>query len=241
MKKRGPSEPPLSDCGPAMKRRASDQRTYLPPVDLPDWLPPPVCNYVSSRWGVWKDDENALAILRRIAATPKMEDVWTTLKKRRASDDKLRDFVSCACEKALLYGRKIVPATTRRENDALAKRLSDAADLCRQIIPPSGRSRIRPKLVEAASVMANFFEVGARLQRSLRPPWVVENHIKNDEIRAYVQFLGAETKDLFGNVLFGTVATVASITLDRKISQRQVRNWYKESNKSASASFGRRK
>ena len=67
--------------------------------------------------------------------------------------------------------------------------------------------------------MADFFEVGARLEGSLRSPWVVENHIEDDEIRAYVQFLGAEMKDLFGNVMFGTVATVASVTLDRKISQ----------------------
>jgi hypothetical protein len=206
-------------------------------VDLPDGLPLPVREYVSKGWGVWQGDENALAILRRIATTPKMEDVWNTLKKRRASDSALRDFVSCACEQALLYGHKIYPMMTRKERDARAKRLTDAADLCRALIPASGRSRITPKLVKAASVMANFFEQGARLERSLRSPIVVENRIDDDEIRAYVQILGAETKDLFGNVLFGTVATVASIALDRKISSRQVRNWCK----SPPASFGREK
>ena len=86
---------------------------------------------------------------------------------------------------------------------------------------PPGRS----KLAAAASVMANHFEARAQLQRSLQSPLVVENHIKDDEIRAYVQILGAETKELFGNVLRGTVATVASIALDRTVSERQVRNW----------------
>jgi hypothetical protein len=154
-----------------------------------------------------------------------MRDVWTTLEKRAASDEELRDFVGCACSHALLYGRKIYPAMTRRERDARAKRYSDAAELCHLVIPTSGRSRIFPELVKAASVMAKFFEATSRAQGSLCSPVVVENHIKEDEARAYVQVLGAETKDLFGDVLYGTVATVASVALDRKISSRQVRNW----------------
>jgi len=203
---------------------SKDQCTRL--ADLPDWLPSPVREFVLWAEEAWQRDENALAVLRRIATTPKMEVVWDTLKKRRASDSALRDFVRCACKYALLHGHKIFPMMSRQERDASAKQFSDAVGLSRTI--PPGRS----KLAAAASVMANHFEARARLQRSLQSPLVVENHIKDDEIRAYVQILGAETKELFGNVLRGTVATVASIALDRTVSERQVRNWCGESNKS---------
>ena len=164
-------------------RRELDHTARLRCADLPDWLPSPVREYVS---GAWQGDENALAILRRIATTPKMQVVWNTLKKCHASDDALRDFVSCACQQARFHGHKIYPMMTRKERDARAKRFSDAADLCREIIPPSGRSRIRPKLVKAASIMADFFEAGARLEGSWGSPFVVENRIEDDEIRAYV-------------------------------------------------------
>jgi hypothetical protein len=131
---------------------------------------------------------------------------------------------------------------TRKERDARARRLSDAAELCRAMVPHSGRSRINPKLAAAALVMANHFDANARFMMGLlQSPWVVEHRIKDDEARAYVQALGAETKDLFGEVLYGTVATVATVALDQKISSRQVRNWCAEADKLTPASLRRRK
>ena len=197
---------------------SKDQCTRL--ADLPDWLPSPVREFVLWAEEAWQRDENALAVLRRIATTPKMEVVWDTLKKRRASDSALRDFVRCACKYALLHGHKIFPMISRQERDASAKQFSDAVGLELHDSLPAAPSSQRPPR-SWRTILKHVHD----FQRSLQSPLVVENHIKDDEIRAYVQILGAETKELFGNVLRGTVATVASIALDRTVSERQVRNW----------------
>lgn len=191
----------------------------------------------------WQHDENARAILRRVATHPKMSIVWDTLKKhrwdalkeRRVSDDELQHFMRCACRRALLYGTGFVPMT-RKKRDARARQLSDAADLCRKTVPRS--KRINPALGAAAPVMARHFDAMAQLlKEGVQPPLLVENHIKDDEARAFVQALSAETKDLFGEVLYGTVATVATVALDQEISERQVRNWWDAAEKLTPASL----
>ena len=121
---------------------SKDQCTRL--ADLPDWLPSPVREFVLWAEEAWQRDENALAVLRRIATTPKMEVVWDTLKKRRASDSALRDFVRCACKYALLHGHKIFPMISRQERDASAKQFSDAVGLSSHEFLPAAPSSQRP-------------------------------------------------------------------------------------------------
>jgi hypothetical protein len=53
----------------------------------------------------------------------------------------------------------------------------------------------------------------------------VTNRISNDQARAYVRMLSEETEKLARTTLLGTVATVATIALEQKITARQVRNW----------------
>jgi hypothetical protein len=178
-----------------------------------------------------------LEIVRRLATDPKMRHVWNTLTKhRRASDDDLKDFIMCAFVEAVADGDLTM---TRHELDARVKRLSDAAELCRQVAPGWGHSN--PKLRSSALVMADCFEKFARIERGLLSPWAVEKRIRNDKARAYVRLLGAKAKELFGSTLRGTVATVASVALDQKISEQDVRNWCANSGKAAPVSLRRRK
>jgi hypothetical protein len=201
-------------------------------MNLPDWLPPAVHEFVlreekEERQGQY----DVRAVVRRIATSEKMKSVWRRLKKRGASDDQLREFMVYACVAAATR-----PLMTRKERDARVKPYADAAKLCREVLNPPdhlpGEWRRQlsrsagPKLAAASSVMADYFERSARMMMILPgSPWVVENHIKDDAARAFVQTFGQHTKDIFGDVMYDNVATVAAVALNRKITQKQVRNW----------------
>lgn len=184
-------------------------------MNAPD-LPPPVRSYLF-RAEQLQLSQVAVAIRQRIATAPEMRNVWKTLKDHGASDADLLDFVRCACREPL------PPIMTRKARDAFVKQYADMARRCHEATPSS--RRIAPRLAAAAPVMAKYFKAKAKMMSTLDSPWVVENHIEDDEDRAYVQALGQKTKYLFGKTLYGTLATVASVVLDRPINWSQVRKW----------------
>ena len=61
---------------------------------------------------------------------------------------------------------------------------------------------------------------------SWRPPkFIFSKHEESDAARAYVLELSGLTSELFGEISYKTVATTASVALQRPITQRQVRKW----------------
>lgn len=86
---------------------------------------------------------------------------------------------------------------------------------------------MNPELAAAASLMSGYFVEKARQAENLDSPLVVQHHSDDAVARAYVRMLGDLTKKLFGSVLRNTIATTASIALQREVTEWQVRNWMK--------------
>jgi hypothetical protein len=81
-----------------------------------------------------------------------------------------------------------------------------------------------PKLAAALLLVAQHYEKLGREANPLGAPYLVKNHTTNEQDRVYVRLLVALLRRQFGKRLAGerlgrTVATVASITLDRTITE----------------------
>lgn len=131
---------------------------------------------------------------------------------------------------------------TRSQAEALAALDFDAAEVCRRLAceaPPLSPER------RALEVAAEFIKNHTRwkLEHLLSSPYTIGDRSSrpdnNDskgqklgpgarvEARGRVRALAAETHAIFGQYLYGTVATVATVALqiDPTISKQDVRNW----------------
>ena len=73
-----------------------------------------------------------------------------------------------------------------------------------------------------------FCDVIAKMfakMKDAHTPLVIERNFGSREARGYVRMLAVETRNLFGQRLGGTLATVASVALGKKIEATQVNNW----------------
>jgi hypothetical protein len=77
---------------------------------------------------------------------------------------------------------------------------------------------------EAAKFCNEIVDVYTKL-KAAEAPLVVERNFGSREARAYVGMLAAETRNLFGQLLAGTLAKVASVALMKEITAAQVHNW----------------
>lgn len=190
---------------------------------IPNWVPPSVQNYVSRMQGLLPPPlfANDRAIMERLVTEPTMRHVWRHLKQHSKSDKALAEFFGCAWQSARFPN--IV--TTPKDRATLAAPWSSAAELCRWTNEHDIGARMNPDLAAALVRVADHFDDVARQRGRLDSPLVVSHHGKDDEARAYVRVLGTRTRELFGNTLYGTVATTASVALKRKIGWRQVRQW----------------
>jgi hypothetical protein len=84
---------------------------------------------------------------------------------------------------------------------------------------------LKPGLPAALDLVASYFDEVANREKRSDSTLIVPYHTKADLARAYVLVLGHRTRELFGDILFRTVATTASVALDRKIDWQQVRKW----------------
>jgi hypothetical protein len=82
-----------------------------------------------------------------------------------------------------------------------ARQIEDAAEFCDEIV----------------SVYAKFKDAEA--------PLVVERDFGSNETRGYVRMLAVETRNLFGQLLAGTLAKVASVATGKEVTPAQVHNW----------------
>jgi hypothetical protein len=86
---------------------------------------------------------------------------------------------------------------------------------------------MNPELSAALVRVADYFEEIARKEGCRDSPLVVKHHSVDGHGRAYVRVLGDHTRKLFGSPLYRTVATTASVALQRDIDWQQVREWLK--------------
>jgi hypothetical protein len=80
------------------------------------------------------------------------------------------------------------------------------------------------EIEEAAKFCDENVEAFTEL-KAATAPLVVDRIYGNRQARGYVRMLAIETRSLFGQLLAGTLATVASVALMRDITITQVRNW----------------
>jgi hypothetical protein len=199
-----------------------------PSVDRPSRLPP-VARKIATLFerftNVARKQElpqslaRALVIFERLMNGPKARDVWRVLEKY---DDRLiEDLIIRVCFKPVP-----VAVMSLKERDEFAKTLSLMVAMCQ------GESVLHadndPERAAAFALVADYFEKKEREIKRKDPRWFVKNRTDDDEARAYVRWLGSETRRLTGGTRFSTVATIATIAtivLGLPISVRQVRNW----------------
>lgn len=230
-------------------------------VDMPSWVPPEVRSYV--RWiegqslpPMVADDKTVrqLGAVQRLAIAPKMQHVWKELKRYPAPDEPLRQFLTCACDAAsdppkLRTEKERAEAVTMLRTTAVVCALEHGqmiaeAEKAQPFLSQPGeraKQRDRHQLAAALALVAKHFDTAAENTLKLQSPLFIKHRIRDEEARAFVRLLGDETKRLFGNTLYRTVATVATIALQRPLDWRQVRKWCDRSNKSPSARSDRAK
>jgi hypothetical protein len=202
-------------------------------IELPDWLPPPVRSHVllveKLYSGGLKSEKlpdglkSDLAFLHRLATDPKMYHVWRELAHRKATDKSLVEFFDCAFQPA----RFPFFVTTPKDRAAQAAPWASAAELCRWSHKHGIAAQMNPELAAAFLLVADHFEGEARRKGNTDSPLVVKRHRGDGHHRAYVRVLGNLTRRLFGNSLYRTVATTASVALQQDIDWQQVREWLK--------------
>lgn len=200
-------------------------------VEAPDWLPAPVRSYVAQIEKLLGpalpgEDVSGLfaehfAILYRLASDARMKYVWRELRPRAKSDKALVEFFNCAWQCARIPDFVETP----QDRAALAAPWLEAAKLCRWTKKHAIAARMDPNLAAALDLVARHFDEVARKEGRLDSPRIVKHHGKDDATRAYVRVLGHLTRELFGSTLFRTVATTASVALERRIEWQQVRRW----------------
>jgi hypothetical protein len=80
------------------------------------------------------------------------------------------------------------------------------------------------EIEEAAKFCDENVEAFTEL-KAAEAPLVVDRIYGNRQARGYVRMLAIETRGFFGQLLAGTLATVASVALMRDVTITQVRNW----------------
>ena len=209
-----------------------------PAVDVPSWMPEAARDYLRRIERIKrpklpgdKEPPRELVIAQRLATAPKMRYVWHTLERQAPSDVNaaIWEFFYHAC-------RTSVPVVTLADRDAGIESLSNMAAACRDRRQNDSRVRDNPRLARAFAQVENYFETDARDAKGIDLRYFARHHVKNDDSHAYVRMLGRETKRLFGATLYRTVATVATVVLERQIDWLQVRKWCSsETGKSSSA------
>jgi hypothetical protein len=239
MKKTGRSKRNRFDAEEYARLVASIPR--WPQADMPSWVPAGARKYLLWRERILRIKQSSdseppqeLVIVQRLASAPKMRYVWKELQRRGASDDALWMFASSACHEALNPGIVV----TTKERDKGAEQFANVATICRNMIDQDNRVRNHPKLAAAFALVADHFELWAQETKLLKSPHLVKHRTKDNEARNYVLALGKTTHDLFGNTLYSTVATVASIALGRKVDPARVRYWCAGSDRSTPAILG---
>ena len=124
-------------------------------------------------------------------------------------------------------------AVRQQDLATLVKRWRDAAQMCRVATEEPGRAQLEPDLSKSLTASSLYLEEYASLIERLnnRSPYVIElerDRGGDDTLRARTRALASHARAIFGNYLYNTTATVASVGLSAEVTPRNVREWCKD-------------
>lgn len=212
-------------------------------VVIPDWVPPAVETMAE----VLPVDGGEIA--RRLLTDGKMRPVWKSLRRAQVTQGSITKLKSWqrlsghgvetkfslkdeAC--AAFFASAVVklsferPVVRRSEIKERAARMREAADVVRKHMDND------PRLMADLDLMAHFAIVEAILRNDAREieqrkgAHLLERSSgkrNDDNLRGRVREFAIEMKKIYGICRYGTLATVATVALQRPISNRTVENW----------------
>jgi hypothetical protein len=140
---------------------------------------------------------------------------------------------ACAAFFCSLVIELSVPKEPVKRQDALklAYRWLDASAICRSAINEPGRPGTEPELARALSAVAEYLKEYAQFiieSANRSSPHLLKRSSgqRNDDAsRAVVRAMAVGSHAIFGKYLYGTLATIAAVTLDADVDAESVRNW----------------
>jgi hypothetical protein len=221
--------------------------------EIPDWVPAPVRNIASF---TLRANRNKEPLGSRLLVDARMRKVWTELQKHEVksstvgSFDKLERLHTWGIDERGFSNNEIACAAfffrittelcaalpekipTRTQFDSAGRAWSDAADLCRHCQEENTLIRVDGELKGALALVEDYFRREGELRSGKATPYVVVRSAKKrneDQLRIAVNRIGTATKSIFGDHLYGTVATIAIVAFDlkRKLSESNLERWCK--------------
>ena len=236
------SQPIAGECDLEASRFAEG---VLGPSDFPDWVPPSVVETAMIIIGPAANPE-ARKVIRRLATDPQMEHVWRELRKRQRDAGRLfvhvperergwmPKWINPEAHQAramqLLFTVAagsvfgVRPAISRTQLEEIRRPLLELAarwreDLDRlRSVGGFGKNAERP-IIDTITELQHRAELVARPYRQA----VIERNSGDPGVRSFLAELAAATEKLFGRPLYRTVATIATVALDRRVTAKMVR------------------
>jgi len=211
--------------------------------DFPSWLPGPAAEAARELLTFLPPPDSG--VVRRLATDPRMETVWVTLKSRRrtgheptiyqysAAPDwlpaELRGPLQKAAMRKLFISAAasisgVPPAITQTHVHELRQPYLDLAEQLRTDIKRLRALSVGKKAeLEVLDGLATECRLRADVIERHEGQVVTERDGGDMKRRAYLTALAGDAKKLFGNTLYGTVAKIATVALDQKITVAMVR------------------
>lgn len=215
---------------------------------IPSWVPQSV-KRIAMVFPVWKS-RSGDPIGQRLLLDERMEGVWRELAKHpvealtyESDSEKLehweldgRSFSNQDRAFAAFFVRVLfrfcdgLPVRTRAEAEFDAKPYLTAVEICRWEISSGS---LPPKLASAYEAVARDLDWKAQMRAGNlgNDSMIVSRSARlraDDRLRVGCRFVGNATRSLFGMSLVGQVTTIAEIIFNRKVNERNVRNWVED-------------
>jgi hypothetical protein len=214
---------------------------------VPDWVPPLVVSMARAMRGYSQE------VCDRLLTDQRMQAAWTELGQHEVKtlpadlDDNLRvdhwlgpsaETLSPKDEATVAFFAAVVIETTignkpqaRKDITEFAGRFADAAKVARiarldPFVRPIGADTAALETAETI-----FAQIAADIERRAeRHPLVLERMRNNKEYnktRAIVRSIVKRTSPIFGQVLYGTVATATNVALETEtdLDAAKIRDW----------------
>lgn len=219
--------------------------------EIPPWVPWYV-KEIALILPVWKSRVNGDPIGRRLLLDPRMEPVWTYLRKRKIEEECLTKYadlempetwgidalsilpIDRAC--AAFYVRTLlklleVPPPNKVPTQSDRVQYSDpwmkAASLCRWAKKYEQKPQADPSLANALEIVANYLDIEGQLRLGTNNEFSIVRSAKErnkDNLRVGARIVSTAAYDIFGEHLYGTSATVTSVAFNEKVSAALVRD-----------------
>lgn len=223
----------------------TSEKMHLKPEDIPDWVPSPVKRMAMAMGLAYEG-----TVAHRLLTDPRMKSVWRELKNHEITPDALAsleqrermsnwdisDLKDSLQDQAYaaFYARVAIEfcspriVASRVDVKKSAKPWHDAAVLCWHVMRYEFRPKIDAEFAQALAIVGEYLERQGQLLENKRSPYIVERRSRlrgDDNNRVNTRLIGEATYSIFGSVLYGTVAKIASVALQANISEKDVQNW----------------